>query len=445
MGLRLCSIPVQPASCSAATNVSPWLREGRKPSICLCMIARDEEDSLERCVRPVLVAVDEFILVDTGSVDATVAIAESLGARVIHRNWEQDFSAARNASIAEAKADWILCLDADEVVDPESVLQIVKAAQDASALAVSFTFFNVDDVARDSPVLTVRMFRNLPGISFQNRIHEQILPSLIRANKNTQLRTVQAPVTVIHHGYTEEMMTKRAKRERNLALFALQLEEHPDDIFSHYRYADFLRGIEGHGDELIAVLESGIALLDHESPRAVRDMPYAAELHAILGLELLTGEDIDASKAVLSEGLLRTTPTPNLHYVAGCVATKRGEYAFAKQQFEHCLQFAGQVLSVPVEAGVTSWIACEGIGTCLAAMGKFDDAEEMFEESIRLNPEVQAGYISLAKIQHFRGKHTQAMTTISNSILHTGSSVEARLHGAAFLAEIGLRKDAAAS
>ena len=73
-------------------------------TLCLCMIVKDEEAMIGRCLQAAREAVDEIVVVDTGSSDRTVEIAESLGARVLHHEWDGDFSAARNVSFAAAKS-----------------------------------------------------------------------------------------------------------------------------------------------------------------------------------------------------------------------------------------------------------------------------------------------------------------------------------------------------
>ncbi|MDP4099119.1 glycosyltransferase family 2 protein [Paenibacillus sp. P96] len=89
----------------------------KKPSISLCMMVRNEEEVLPRCLRSVMHVADEIIVVDTGSADGTVAVAKSLGAKVIQMPWKDNFAAARNRGLEEATGDWIIWLDADEVLD----------------------------------------------------------------------------------------------------------------------------------------------------------------------------------------------------------------------------------------------------------------------------------------------------------------------------------------
>src|SRR6201992_401844 len=93
-------------------------------TLSLCMIVRDEEQMLPRCLEAVASAVDEIVIVDTGSTDATVEIAKSFGARVIEFPWTGSFSEARNVSFEAATGDWVMYLDADEVLVSEDVEQL---------------------------------------------------------------------------------------------------------------------------------------------------------------------------------------------------------------------------------------------------------------------------------------------------------------------------------
>src|SRR5579872_1678651 len=96
----------------------------RPAGISLCMIVKNEERFLEQCLRSVADVVDEINIVDTGSTDATVAIAERFGARIEHREWRNDFGWARNEALKMATKRWVLQLDADEELSPESKEQL---------------------------------------------------------------------------------------------------------------------------------------------------------------------------------------------------------------------------------------------------------------------------------------------------------------------------------
>ena len=96
-----------------------------KQTISLCMIAKNEEKHLEECLNSVKELVDEVIIVDTGSTDKTKQIGKKFNAKIYDFKWIDDFSAARNKSLKHATKDWILVLDADEVLDKEA-LKVIK-------------------------------------------------------------------------------------------------------------------------------------------------------------------------------------------------------------------------------------------------------------------------------------------------------------------------------
>lgn len=104
-------------------------RSRRKPLISLCMIVKNEGDSLSQCLKSVRGVVDEIIIVDTGSTDASVQIALSFGAKIIQHPWSGDFAAARNAGLQQAHGQWILVLDGDEELSEESKGELLLCAE----------------------------------------------------------------------------------------------------------------------------------------------------------------------------------------------------------------------------------------------------------------------------------------------------------------------------
>src|SRR5437016_1157295 len=98
-----------------------------RPRLSFCAIVRNEAANIVRCLDSVAALVEEKIVVDTGSTDDTVALAEDCGATVSFFAWRDDFAAARNAAVEKATGDWILWLDADEFLLPESIPLVREA------------------------------------------------------------------------------------------------------------------------------------------------------------------------------------------------------------------------------------------------------------------------------------------------------------------------------
>src|SRR3979411_569261 len=95
-------------------------RRNPRVRVALAVIARNEEQFIAGCLDSVRPFIDEIVVLDTGSTDRTVEIARAHGARVEHFRWINDFGAARNAAVDAVTADWVLMLDADDRLTPES-------------------------------------------------------------------------------------------------------------------------------------------------------------------------------------------------------------------------------------------------------------------------------------------------------------------------------------
>ncbi|HEY4809465.1 MAG TPA: glycosyltransferase [Solirubrobacteraceae bacterium] len=200
----------------------------------LCMIVRDEEQILPQCLAAVAGAVDEIVIVDTGSTDATIEIARSFGARVIEREWTGSFADARNVSFDAATGDWLMYLDADEVLvhDDRELLRSLTGRSWREAFYFAQTSYTGDSedggaVAHD----VLRMFRNRDDYRFEGRLHEQVahrLPGYLPERIET------AGVRIEHYGYLGVVREARRKSDRNIELLRLQQAEGPPNPFLHF-------------------------------------------------------------------------------------------------------------------------------------------------------------------------------------------------------------------
>ncbi|MEN6438427.1 MAG: glycosyltransferase [Syntrophobacter sp.] len=203
-----------------------------RPTISLCMIVRNEEESLPGCLESVRGLVDEIIVVDTGSVDDTVRIAESFGARVYSFLWTENFAAARNESISRASGDWIFYLDADERLVTDGCADCLR--QTVSRRGVDAWSVNIRNYKFGTDIfdntLNIRLFRRLPDVMFENEVHERVEPSLLRGGATIR----KASFAIDHFGYKLAPESLEQKLERNLVLSARHLEREPDDPYCLY-------------------------------------------------------------------------------------------------------------------------------------------------------------------------------------------------------------------
>ncbi len=205
------------------------------PTVTLCVIARNEEALIGRCLASVSGAVDQVVVVDTGSTDRTADRAREAGAEVSEFSWCDDFAAARNASIERARGDWILVLDADEQLATESRAALKPLLEESRAAAFSVVVHNLQPPGelvrfQNSPI--VRLFRNAPGHRYRGIIHESVTEAIVEAGG----RVAPSPLVVVHDGYAHDSVQGGAGRAtRNLALLQMAASKAPTDPYLQYQ------------------------------------------------------------------------------------------------------------------------------------------------------------------------------------------------------------------
>ncbi|MCB9496308.1 MAG: glycosyltransferase [Fibrobacteria bacterium] len=207
-------------------------------TISACLIVRDEERFLDRCLASLHGIVDEICLLDTGSKDRTLEIARSHGARIGSVEWMDDFSRARNACLEMARGEWILQIDADEELCPprRSALESLGAGPAVCHLVeVELRGGGGIEVVRQP-----RLFRRDPRLRYTHALHETILDALAESS-------LPAPspldLRLIHHGYQDDVVASRGKLERNLRILRSSRDRGASDAYDLFKLAVTLEGL----------------------------------------------------------------------------------------------------------------------------------------------------------------------------------------------------------
>ena len=182
-------------------------------NISACVITKDEEKNIDRCLESIKNIVDEIIIVDTGSNDNTVNVAKRYSNKIFHYVWEDDFSKARNFAIEKANGDYILFLDADEYLDCYFDLKEFLKNEELFKDAYLIKIKNIDKDEKNKLIdefLAIRLFKNDINIRYQGTIHEQV----ININGNNLSISYIDKLNIYHTGYSSSLMKKKA--ERNL-------------------------------------------------------------------------------------------------------------------------------------------------------------------------------------------------------------------------------------
>ncbi len=249
-----------------------------RPFISMCMIVRDEEPYLDRCLESFAGVYDELIVVDTGSVDRTVDIALEHGARVKHFEWCDDFGAARNFSCNFARGEWIFTPDGDEYLRPsgmaEKVVGMLRGAPDhLDKLLVEQRTLVDGEVAIS--VMVDRIFRNRDDLKWKYRIHEVIETE---ADRTAMTRDFY----FLHDCALKRREDMRVSKEREgmyIRALSLDIEDHPDDPRPMFYLAGTLYGAERH-EEALEAYERYFELSQGQEPErravAFRDAAVAS-------------------------------------------------------------------------------------------------------------------------------------------------------------------------
>jgi len=183
-----------------------------------CLIVRDEEQALPRCLASLNRLVDEVVVYDTGSVDGTVELARQAGARVIEGYWDDDFGRARNASLEHCRGEWILWIDADErfvCPDARELRGALAQLKGVDAFFVEISNFGGDGTSVAMAHRAFRLFRKAT-CQWYGALHEQVdlRPGLQREVLAKHLNGAH----IDHYGYIDEVVSERDKWARNLRI-----------------------------------------------------------------------------------------------------------------------------------------------------------------------------------------------------------------------------------
>ena len=286
-----------------------------KIKISACYIVKNESENLKTSLKSLFGQVDEIILVDTGSIDDTIKIAKSFGAKIFYETWNDDFSAPRNVALHHAAGDWIIFLDADEYFTADTAKNIRPVIEKISPMNINGLMINLInvDVNDGNKILDanylLRIFRNLDGLGYVGKIHEELrfrgknLSEIIPLPKNF--------LTLIHTGYSAAF--NRSKAERNLKLLLTELETNPARVYGYI--AQCYNGLDDFFNA------EKFAKLDIES--GVKHSTFSSSSYRIL-LDILARENRLDERIIFAERAIKNFPAlPDFYAeLAECYAAK---------------------------------------------------------------------------------------------------------------------------
>ncbi len=194
--------------------------------ISACVIVKNEEKNIARCINSYIDIVDEIIVVDTGSTDRTVEIAKDLGAKVFYFEWINDFAKAKNYALSKATGDWIIFLDADEYFDVKksrNIPNIIRNYGIGKTKIIACTLINIDENSGEmiGTLTQARIFKRDKSLYYVNAIHERLYSD----EKNVEALFIPKEELIIYHtGYSQDRINQKAERNLQLLLKGLEVE-----------------------------------------------------------------------------------------------------------------------------------------------------------------------------------------------------------------------------
>lgn len=378
-------------------------------TLSLCMIVRDEAQTLPRCLESVRACVDEMVIVDTGSQDETVRVAQEMGARVVSVEWTHDFAAARNQSLALAAGDWILVLDADETLMPagQALLKQVRAGLPlnlislTTVLAINLLRYEVG--TEQTPYSSVsRLFRNRPDVRFNRPYHETVDDSIAAVMEREPWQVIDWPEVALEHtGYQPDAVTQRDKVRRAETAMAAYIADHPDDAYICNKLGA-LYGEMGDWERSKTLLLQGLAFVRHD------DAPVTYELHYHLALAERSMGNPDVAANYYRIALDQTVPEilkVGAYINLGSLRQKQQDFRGAIQQFSRA-----------VEAAPEFAMAYFNLGTAQRAVGRFDQAIAAYRKAISLAPNYAEAYQNLGVALFKLGKVAASQQAFQDAI-----------------------------
>ena len=209
---------------------------GEDIRISACYIVRDDAVHLKKSIESLRDAVDELIVVDTGSHDDTVATAKACGAAVYEFPWADDFAAARNAALSHATGDWIVFIDADEYFSDETKGNLRTAITTADAEGTEvllIPWHNIDEVTGEVLLdsYAPRIFRRRTGRYYVGRIHEELRDTDGTVPKTNAV--APALLTLVHTGYSAVLTREKGERNLRILLSELETTTEPERIWGY--------------------------------------------------------------------------------------------------------------------------------------------------------------------------------------------------------------------
>ncbi|MCG7408652.1 glycosyltransferase family 2 protein [Paenibacillus sp. ACRRX] len=349
-----------------------------RPLLSVCMIVKNEERLLPDCLLSIADVADEVIIIDTGSTDGTISIAEQYHAKVALHPWSNHFADARNAALQQATGEWILSLDADERLVPEDQFAFKELLQKANCTSEGW-FLQVEHTLSEDPQATpasvnplLRVFRNRPEYRFEGAIHEQIAPVILRERPQAELGF--STIRLRHIGYQPDIVRDKRKIERNAELLELTLAREGREPFHLFNLA-VERIRQGKMDQALILLREARATTPISATFAHLMVKYEALTCAALGR-------YEEAVQLCAAGISHYPDYTDLHFAKAIYHDAAGDRGAALRAMREAARLGVPPSHYHTEGGVGTYRAYAQLAAWALESRAWHDADAAYRASL---------------------------------------------------------------
>ncbi|BBI36142.1 glycosyltransferase family 2 protein [Cohnella abietis] len=329
--------------------------------ISVCLIVRNEEKKLHRALQSIPKNY-EIIVTDTGSTDSTVHIAKQFKAKTYEYIWNDDFASARNYCASWATGDYILVIDADEVLPTNTDDQIQQFIGQYPGAAGCVVINNIMSGEMKKHRM-VRLYPKDPSYYFEGNVHEQVY----KDNKPAVFEMLQ--LELLHDGYEEEDYKNKKKMDRYLPMYEAHLKENPDDGYMLYQMGKLYYSM------------SEWKMAEHYLGRAYIQKEYN-HLHfpvviVMLGYVLKEQNRVEEANDLLKPFEPVYLDFPDLFFLLGLLAMDSGHIEAVEGYFTQALAI-GETEKYTTVYGVGTFKAAYNLGLYYEFTGNSDLSQQCY-------------------------------------------------------------------
>lgn len=356
-----------------------------------CLIVRDNEQTIRPCLESLVPWMDEIIVVDTGSRDTTPQIAEELGARVFHWAWQDDFAAARNQSLLHARGEWIFWMDSDDTLPHECGRKLRELAlgshpDNMLGYVIQVHCPGGEYGSEVTAVDHVKLIRNRSDLNFEFRIHEQVIPSIRRANGDVGWTDLY----VVHSGSDRTPQGQARKLERDFRLLHLEFQDRPDHPFVLFNLGMTHADCGQHTDA-IGYLKRCIEVSEPEES-------HLRKAYALLVSSLQQSEQFHDAMRSCNAGLERFPRDKELLFRRAMLHHELGDLLQSARDYERVLSEEVDRHFTSVDQGLAGFKTRHNLAIVYEQLGRNDEAERQWRTINEEKPDYSPAWRGLGQL-----------------------------------------------